>query len=1208
MKKSIWAGLVVGIIIVVVSAARLPGQSLFATLTGVVSDTSGAVVPGASVKLINEQSGNTYVTRTDAAGYYTFAEVSVGNFTYKLTVEKKGFEVYTAPGLSLLGGQKRNVNVTLKIGSTTQTVEVSGVATSIVPVDSGEKSEALTSQQLQTLVQIGSNAAEYLKIMPAFAISNGTTNKQNYDGEIIGINANGNGSTSSQSPLNNAYSYDGEPANSADIMADGAHVSDPGCDCDTPVNPNSDFISELKVSTTDFSAETQKGPVVITTVTKAGTSQFHGSAFFYARNYVLNANDAQFNASGQSRPTEDYYYPGFSFGGPVVIPGTSFNKKRDKLFFFTGFEYFHQTLDTGLLRATVPTSSIMNGDFSTSSLEQLGDANAGYITASGAPPGVNCGTSGSYTPCLNAATLAKFPGGQIPTGDFSPNMLALMKLYPAANANPNTTGGYNYVQSEIFGQPDEQWDTRVDYNISDSTKLFVRYNLQRETQQFPVGLWWTNGSQVPYPTPILGENRSDSVSTSLTHIFSPTLTNEFVFGYTYIGFPNVFQDPSKVNRANVGYKIPGLFKNGVAQIPSFGSFGGETALIFNPSGFEAGGASAGLYADKWIPSLSDTIAKVIGTHTLKAGFYWEWIRNSQPASESANGEIQFGSSGNINTTGDSYADELLGIPNSYNETNFDRINDIAYNDYEGFAQDDWKVTRNMTLNYGLRLTHFQPWYDRLNDGYAIFVPSQYNGQACTVAPAFCGFEWHKKDPSVPDSGFPSRALFYQPRLGFAYDLGGSGKTVLRGGWGRYYFHAGQFTNGLDATAGVESVSLGTTVPLPGGVTQPLLVDPSPLFPGAAGLATVPYTAVASAPFAVDSTDDKEPYTDNWNFTVSRQLPWSSLLEVAYVGNRTRDIPSGGNGGSLGLGNSTLNINLVPKGAMWASKNGGVDPNKLIADNFRPYLGYSNLYVATSNAYSNYNSLQVSWLRTRGRYSVDLNYTYEKALGILTTGGSTLIDQFNLADNYGVLASNRTHVFNAAYSIQLPSPAHERLAAGVINGWQLSGITSIQSGANLSAYQNQNFNMNLNSATIPGTTFDISNVSILGTPNIQLNPLQTCNPRANLGPHEFVNGNCFAMPTAVGENGPTVMPPIYGPAYFDSDLGLFKTFKITESKSLQFRVDGYNFLNHPLWSFPSGQNLGLSFDASTGKSNNPDFGVAPVKQGHRIIELAVKFFF
>jgi hypothetical protein len=178
-------------------------------------------------------------------------------------------------------------------------------------------------------------------------------------------------------------------------------------------------------------------------------------------------------------------------------------------------------------------------------------------------------------------------------------------LYPAANATPTQTEPFNYIQAQTFNQNNTQWMSRVDYNISDNTKLFVRYNLQRETQQFPVGLWWRNANQVPYPTPVLGKNRSDSVTASLTHVFSPSMTNEFVCAYTFIGFPNVFKDPNKVDRATVGYGYQGLYKNGTAQIPSFGSWGGgEAALVFNPGGFEAGGPASGLYANKYMPSIT----------------------------------------------------------------------------------------------------------------------------------------------------------------------------------------------------------------------------------------------------------------------------------------------------------------------------------------------------------------------------------------------------------------------------------------------------------------------------------------------------------------------------------------------------------------------------------------------------------------------------
>ncbi len=273
-----WMLFLLGLALLVMPARQLRAQSLFATLTGVVSDPSGAVVPNATVRLVNEQSASTRETVTNAEGYYSFASVAVGNFTYKLTVEARGFSTYEAPGLQILGGEKRNLNVDLKVGTTAQTVEVTGAVTNIVPVDSGEKSETLTTKELDNYIQVGSNAAEYIKIMPGFAIANGTANRANYTGEVIGINANGD--AGSQSPLNNAYTYNGLPGNSLDITADGAHVSDPGCNCDTPVNPNADMLSEFKVLSSNFSAENQKGPIVISSVTKAGGSQFHGSGFF----------------------------------------------------------------------------------------------------------------------------------------------------------------------------------------------------------------------------------------------------------------------------------------------------------------------------------------------------------------------------------------------------------------------------------------------------------------------------------------------------------------------------------------------------------------------------------------------------------------------------------------------------------------------------------------------------------------------------------------------------------------------------------------------------------------------------------------------------------------------------------------------------------------------------------------------------------------
>ena len=1188
-------------------------QGIFATLTGVVTDPAGGVIPNAKITLRDASSGSSRDTISNGDGYYSFASVPVG--TYNLTVEVQGFRHYEASAISLGGGERRNINVQLQVGAAAETVQVSAENATLAVTDSGEKSFSLQTEELQNFTQVGSNAAEYIKIVPGFAIQNGTSNKSNYNGQTIGINANGD--SGSQSPLNAAYSYNGLPTNSLDITADGAHVSDPGCNCDTPVNPNSDFVQEFKVLTSNFSAEEQKGPIVITSVTKAGGSAFHGNAFFSARNHVLNANDWLNNFSGVPQPANEYYYPGGTIGGPVLIPGTKFNHNRNKLFFWTGFEYYYQVLDTGLLRATVPTSSMLAGDFSPESVAQEGN-----ITASGKAPGQ-----------LSSSAITAFGGTTIPacTGNpngkcIDPNMLALVKLFPAPNADPNSTGGYNYVQSEIFNQNNRQWAIRSDWNVSDATKVFVRYNYQREVQQFPVGLWWRNTDQVPYPTPIQGRNRSDSVSGTLTHVFNASMTNETVVAYTFVGFPNVFEDPSKVDRTNVGYGYTGLFQNGVQQIPSFGNYGpSEAALTFNPGGFEAGGASAGLYANKYMPSASDTLSKVFGSHTLKFGGFYEWIRNAQPANNNSNGFLQV-SVGNSFSYGNEYADLLTGNLSNYNETNFNRLNDIAYTTWEFFGQDSYKVTRKLTLDYGLRFSHFTPWIDRLNYGYSIFDVSQYQ-PGCAGAPEFCGFEWHAKNSSVPVGGFPTRGLFYQPRVGAAYDVTGNGKTVLRGGWGQFYYHSGQFTNGLDASAGVATANLAPSnwVGSSGCPTNP--AAGSPLF--AAYLSCLNVAATPASPAAVSSTDDDQPYTQSWSVTIDQATPWQGLLEMAYLGNRSRELQNT-------EGGSGSNINLVPAGSMFKAAN----PGTANANNYRPLQGYGDLVLATNNLYSNYNAMQVTWARHGGLYNLQLNYTWQKALGIINPA----IDPFNLAANYGALQSDRRNLFNAAYSIDLGNRLRVNpFVDGALNVWQISGVTQIQSGANLTFGgnytpnnpPNSNFNMSLtcvataaeaaagiscpqSAAIIPGsisilnpTGIPINNQSILGTNGQQLNPLVTCNPAVHSG-QQYVNGSCFQAPTTPGQNGPNLLPVAYGPAFFNTDLAIFKNFDIKETRKLQFRVQAYNFLNHPLYSFPSGSNLTLQFEQDPVTEQitqaNTNFGITTQKQGARIVEFTAKFYF
>jgi hypothetical protein len=244
------------------------------------------------------------------------------------------------------------------------------------------------------------------------------------------------------------------------------------------------------------------------------------------------------------------------------------------------------------------------------------------------------------------------------------------------------------------------------------------------------------------------------------------------------------------------------------------------------------------------------------------------------------------------------------------------------------------------------------------------------------------------------------------------------------------------------------------------------------------------------------------------------------------------------------------------------------------------------------------------MRSKGRTIMSVNYTFGKAMGIL----NPTLDSFNLDNAYGVQANNRTHIFNAAYSYEIGRLARNKFAGSIVNGWQLSGITQIQSGVNLTGQRGQNFGMNLNAFKIPGTTHNVSSTSILGTPNITLTPVLTCDPSKNLAPQQYINASCFSFPRNVGEQGPAMVPVVYGPAFFNSDLGLFKSFNITEGRRLQFRANAYNFLNHPLWSFPANQNLTLGFNGTTGALNTPLFGTTTTKQGRRIIQFAATFSF
>ena len=1125
----------------IATTAIAPAQQITGTLTGIVTDNTGAVIPGAQIVLINDASGNTLRTETNAQGFFAIAAVFSGNYTLRISTE--GFAQLERTGIVMRPGDKRNLSdLIMQVGATTETITVSAAADTITPVDSGEQSTTITSEQLQNLSVVGRSAAELIKIIPGMApTGSGLVNQPGFSGENIGINGNGDGGR--QSALG-YFSANGQPGSAMDIVTDGANTADPGCNCATPVNPNVDMLQEFKVLTGTYSAEHSKGPVVMNAVTKGGGRDFHGGAYYYLRDYRLNSNEWALNRAGLDRPKNQYQFPGGNIGGPVIIPGTNFNKDRNKIFFFTGFEYYKQRIDTGVLRAIVPDEAMRAGDFS----------NTAYLRALGNP-------DQQATPSLANGSIVN---GRIPQALLDPRGQAVMKLFPLPNVDPAQNAGSNYVDALLLDQNMWQWTNRVDFNISDYTKLFVRYNHQSEVQNFPVQLWGRSGNSVPYPTNVVGDNISKSVSVSLTNVFSPTMTNEVIFGHTFIDFPNRLDDPAAASRTAIGLPIEGIYDNGIDQIPNVLVDRGG-ARIFNRGGFDP------VYpATKWLTSLGDNFSMFKGSHTMKFGFYWQRILQDQPNGGESQGRYTFRPNHGL-TTGNSYADMVMGIYQRYQEQNFNAEQRQVYNVFEGYMQDSWKVNQRLTLEFGLRFSHLQPWRDQTGEtGFGIFRPGQYNPNAGFED--LTGFFYNAIDPSVPLGGFPSRTVFVQPRIGFALDVFGTGGTIIRGGGGTFRYNEPTCCAGSFAVAqGQRSTNTGA----PGYMREVDAISPT-------GIGRTALTVV-------DQNDDEKPTSYNWSFEIGQRLPEGSFFTAAYSGNASRNLLNGG-----GL----RNINQVPLGAMLNTPDAP-------SQNFVPFSLYNAINVIRHDFYSNYHSLQTRYTKQTRNVSIQASYTFSKVLGIRGGGSGDTADNLNRDNNYGVLSLDRTHLFALAYNWDLGSPLRSApaLARGIVNGWQISGISTVGSGVELAASDQTNFDMQ---GFLPDGT-RIQSTSVIGSPAISPQPFVICDPRKNLADGQFINGNCFAPPGR-GQNGDYVFPYLRSPALMSHDISAFKNFNIDEHKRIQLRFSAYNFLNQALDTFLAGDNnLDLNFDEA-GNQTNSRFGFADNKVGKRIIQLAVKFYF
>lgn len=1262
------AGLLAGCVFTLSTSA----QVTTATLGGTVADPSGAVVPKAQILLKNEATGDQRTSSSNGSGVFTFSAVPSGN--YDVTITAPGFRPYEQTGIHLDPGDTRSVrDIHLEAGNVTESVEVTS-ATDAINLDSGEQSSLISSEEIKHLSVEGRDVTELLKILPGFAISRGgagTFDNSSYDPAQV----NPTGALGQ-------YAANGTPVNGQALLSDGVDITDPGAFGGALQNVNYEQVAEVKVQTSSFTADTAHGPIVINAVGKSGGDRYHGSIYTFARTTQLNSTDWIANYSGQGKPPDRYIYPGFTIGGPIKVPGTKFNEAK-RLTFFAGAEdyaqrnaYAYGSAAGATLTALVPTAGMRAGDFSAPQLQQYLGSN--YLVnpnnVNGEPCAYRTSASATFSTTGNVpdANICRVPvtapnGTALTNGNISANLDPLSKIILNEMPLPDiaSNGTYNWITTNLIRNDLWQARGRVDYSASDHNKVFGVYSIEKGVSGVPQNEYYSargnlGGINLPGGG-LLSTITSHLASLNFTHIFGPSLTNEFYAAGVYFGQNFVAKTPSAV--ANNPYQ--GVFNNGSVVQPTLEDYGNDGLPLLRTPDTSFGG----IFADKQVRIAGDNVTKVLGKHTFRAGVFYQWDDNPQVApfvntngtvnlyyiGETINDPVK----GTIHSTGpvgsgnggNYLADFGEGQIFQYNQTNIAPEPNLYFWNLSGYVQDHWRVTSKLTLDLGVRFEHMTPWQDTHNVGLGSFSAAAY---AAGINPTAPGIQYHALNSSIPNGGRPTRWGFVNPRVGFAWDAYGKGDTIVRGGFGIYRAHDAY--NDAD-NQGQTVLGLRNYV-----VNGPLLLSSISSYQSKVG--TGGFVSDSSV-YAFDPTDDEEPRVFTYNLAVDQKLPGKMLLEVAYVGNHSDKLLNDGS-----TQNTTLDdINHLPVGALFAPQPnargfaagtiypiigpaaGGTNVSvgsldQAHIDSYKQFPLYNHLYVPEHNTYANYNGLQVGLTRQTGAAHYNVNYTFSKALGIQGIGGSATYsypaDPFNYANDYNSMPFDRRHIFNASYSYSLGELVHERFIGGVTNGWEVSGIINYQSGANLPSTISSNFGIG-GTLTVPvgavaaagnnssvctttsgtGTcSIGISSINILGTQDVNLQPRIVGATNQFSQSHQYINASAFSLPT-LGTNGAYRYGFLPGPGYFDTDITAAKRFKVTDGSSVQLRVAAFNFINHANNTFTTVNpaNYTLTFSQASNATNvnqalastnaaasSPQFGYAPLREGRRIMELGLRYDF
>jgi hypothetical protein len=1174
-RQLLWQVLGFGLAVVLFCA----GQTLYAEVTGTVSgtvlDSSGAAVANASVTLRNIDTGLVRNARTDANGRYEFLSVPVGE-NYSVQIQVPGFRTTTQSGIKLDVNQKYRADFSLRVGAINERIDVTANAAQ-VDTSNTQLGDVISDKKMTTLPL---NGRSYIDLM---GLQAGVVPVASADA-VNDRPVSGNGNSGQ-------VSVNGQRESANSFLVNGGDVEE-SVNNGASIVPTLDSIQEFRLLTSSFNAEYGRfSGAIVNVVTKSGTNEIHASAYEFLRNDAMDSRNYFDPTRGELKRNQF----GGTIGNPII---------RNKLFFFGDYQGTREVAGVSSGIIAVPSTLERGGDFSdlaTTGYGAFTGSVRGGTSSTNFPavlserlgytvnPGETYWAPGCSTMAQAQAGVCVFPGANgpfIPQSAWSPVAVKTLQFFPTPTG---TSQGQPFFSSSAYKSNvrDDKFGIKVDLNTPHGGNLSFYYHWDDATYLSP----YNPLSNVP-GFAVVTPSRAQQFGVNYTTFFNATTVNELHLSYTRFAFVKNEPQEGLGNITSFGY-----VEGGLGIIPSNPKYEGVASIGLNNTGamFGLPDGVTGQFNNTY--QVTDNFTKVSGKHTLKFGADARYIQVNERNTYTPNGWFTFSGG----ETGNDFADYLLGAPDMFNQTSLQFL-DSRTKYYGLYAQDTYKARPDLTINYGLRWDTSQPFYDTKNR-IQTFVPGK---QSKIYPDAPEGFEF-PGDPGVPRTLAPTQYDRFAPRLGIAYSpamkdgvlgkvFGGPGKTSIRLGGGIYYTAIEDLT--LFNEVGDPPFGLFYVSPVPVYLEEPYEsrtgANPGQRFPftipppGATGIWDQ-YLPISTAP--TFRTNNKLPYSEQFNFTIQRELARKAVLTIGYVGSRGRHLLSTIELNPGSAAKCELITTLMPPGqgcGQYGEDTIYVVPGTGETFNgTRPYsvtsgrglaqglLDFqSNTWEATE-ANSTYNALQASVQKDVGNFRFLGAYTWSKSIDN-SSGFYDQIDPYNPSISRALSTFDMTHNFVLSYSYDLPLAKSAHGVQGkLLSGWTITGITRFTTG-------------------FPVTLGESDDASLCGctgadVPNYNGQPIHFSNPRKT---GQYFDPSPFSSET-LGIPGDSNRRFFHGPGINNWDFSFHKSTPITEKVSLEFRAEYFNVFNHAQFNTVIGDVLASNFGQATG-AGDPRIGQVALK--------------